>query len=78
MDYRLEVRGLIPGRRNIFFSSPQRPDPLWAIQPRIQWIPRALSLGIKRPGREADYSCLRRAEIKTSGAIPRLPHVFMA
>jgi hypothetical protein len=25
-------------------------------QPRIQWVPGALSLGIKRPGREADHS----------------------
>jgi hypothetical protein len=25
-------------------------------QPLIQWVPRALSLGVKRPGREADHS----------------------
>jgi hypothetical protein len=25
-------------------------------QPPIQWVPGALSLGIKRPGREADHS----------------------
>jgi hypothetical protein len=25
-------------------------------QPPIQWVPGALSLGVKRPGREADHS----------------------
>jgi hypothetical protein len=35
--------------------------PLWSrlavgpTQPPIQWIPGALSLGVKRPGREADH-----------------------
>jgi hypothetical protein len=24
-------------------------------QPPIQWVPEALSLGVKRPGREADH-----------------------
>jgi hypothetical protein len=29
---------------------------LGATQPPIQWVPRALSLGVKRPGCEADHS----------------------
>jgi hypothetical protein len=33
-------------------------------QPHIQWIPKALSLGVKRPGREADYSPPSSAEVK--------------
>jgi hypothetical protein len=33
-------------------------------QPPIQWVPRALSLGVKRPGREADHSPLSSAEVK--------------
>jgi hypothetical protein len=33
-------------------------------QPPIQWVPGALSLGVKRPGREADHSLLSRAEVK--------------
>jgi hypothetical protein len=33
-------------------------------QPPIQWIPGALSLGAKRPGREADHSTLSSAEVK--------------
>jgi hypothetical protein len=39
------------------FSSPRRPDPaLGFTQPPIQWVRRALSSGVKRPGRESDHS----------------------
>jgi hypothetical protein len=30
----------------------------------IQWVPEALSLGVKRPGREADHSPPSSAEVK--------------
>jgi hypothetical protein len=33
-------------------------------QPPIQWVPGALSLGVKQLGREADHSPPSRAEIK--------------
>jgi hypothetical protein len=33
-------------------------------QPPIQWVPGAISPGIKRPGREADHSPLTSAEVK--------------
>jgi hypothetical protein len=33
-------------------------------QPPIQWVPRALSLGVKRPEREADYTPPSTAEVK--------------
>jgi hypothetical protein len=33
-------------------------------QPPIQWIPGALSLGVKRPGREADHAPPSSAEVK--------------
>jgi hypothetical protein len=33
-------------------------------QPPIQWIPGAPSLGVKRPGREADHSLPSSAEVK--------------
>jgi hypothetical protein len=33
-------------------------------QPPIQWVPGALSLGIKRPGSEADKSPPSNAEVK--------------
>jgi len=29
---------------------------VWHTQPLIQWVPEALSLGVRRPGREADNS----------------------
>jgi hypothetical protein len=44
-------------------------------QPPNQWVPGALSLGVKRPGREADRSPPSSAEVKElSGAIPPLPN----
>jgi hypothetical protein len=33
-------------------------------QPPIQWVPGAHSLGVKRPGREADHSPPSSAEVK--------------
>jgi hypothetical protein len=33
-------------------------------QPPNQWVPEAFSLGVKRPGREADHSAPSRAEVK--------------
>jgi hypothetical protein len=30
----------------------------------MQWVPRALSLGVKRPGREAEHSPRSSAEVK--------------
>jgi hypothetical protein len=32
----------------------------------IQWVPGALSLGVKRPGREADHSPPSSAEVKNA------------
>jgi hypothetical protein len=39
---------------------------LWGppTQPPIQWVPEALSLGVKRPGREAGHSPPFSAEVK--------------
>jgi hypothetical protein len=34
--------------------------------------------GVKRQGREADHSPPSSTEVKNGGAIPLLPHVFMA
>jgi hypothetical protein len=33
-------------------------------QPPIQWVPGSLSLGVKRPGREADHSPPSSADVK--------------
>jgi hypothetical protein len=44
-------------------------------QPPIQWIPGALSLGVKRPGREAYHSPPSSAGgQRMSGAIPPFPN----
>jgi hypothetical protein len=37
-----------------------------ATQPPIQWVPEDLSLGVKRPGREADHSPPSSAEVKNA------------
>jgi hypothetical protein len=37
---------------------------LYKYQPLIQWVPGALSLGVKRSGREADHSPPSSAEVK--------------
>jgi hypothetical protein len=54
--YGLDDEGVgvrVPVGSRIFSSS--RPDRLWG-PPNLQWVPGALFLGIKRPGREADHS----------------------
>jgi hypothetical protein len=44
----------------------------------IQWVPGALSLGLKRPGREADYPPPASAEVKKNVYISTLPYALMA
>jgi hypothetical protein len=48
----------------IFLFTTASRKALGLVQPPIQWIPKALSLGVKRPGREADHSTPSSAEIK--------------
>jgi hypothetical protein len=43
-------------------------------QPPIQWVPGALSQGVKQPRCEAEHSPPPNAEGKTGGFIPPLPH----
>jgi hypothetical protein len=60
------------------FTTASRPA-LRPIQPPIQCVPEALSLGIKRPGREADHSFPSTAEVKNAWSYTStLPYVFMA
>jgi hypothetical protein len=59
------VRFSIPGGGWEFFSSPPwSRTALGPTQPPIQWVPGAYSLGVKRPGREAEHSPSSRAEVK--------------
>jgi hypothetical protein len=65
------ISGSSPGRgwEFFFFTTESRPA-LGLTQSPIQWVPGALSLGVKRPGREAS---------RIRGAIPPLPqYYFMA
>jgi hypothetical protein len=50
----------------IFLLSTASRLALGPTQPPIQWVTWALSLGIKRPGREADHSPPTSAEIKNA------------
>jgi hypothetical protein len=80
--YRLDdrgvgVRGPVGSR---FFFSPRRPDRFWGpTQPPIQWVPSALSLGVKRQGREADHSSPTSPKIKKMWIYTSTPpYSFMA
>jgi hypothetical protein len=44
-------------------------------QPPIQWVPEALSPGVKRPEREADRPPPSVAEVNKGGVMPPLPHM---
>jgi hypothetical protein len=57
-------RSSSPGRvKNFLFTTSSRPN-LGSTQLPIPWAPGALSLGVKRPGREADHSSPASAEAK--------------
>jgi hypothetical protein len=80
MDYGLDDLGSIGGSAR-FFSSTQHPSraTLGPIQPPIQWILGALSLGLKQLGHEADHSppiYCRGQERWSYTSTP--PFVFMA
>jgi hypothetical protein len=60
------------------FTTASRPA-LGTTQPPIQWVPEALSLGVKWPGREADRSPPSSAEVKSAGSYTFTPqYTFMA
>jgi hypothetical protein len=42
-------------------------------QPLIQWVPGTLSLGVKRPDREAEYSPPSSAEVKNAWSYTSIP-----
>jgi hypothetical protein len=63
---------------NSLFDTVSRPA-LGSTQPPAQWVPGVLSLGVKLPGREADYSPPFSAEIKNAWSCTSIPqYVFMA
>jgi hypothetical protein len=59
----------------IFLYSTTSKQPLGYTKPPIQWVPVALSRGVKRPARETDHSSPSSADVNNDGAIPPLPHM---
>jgi hypothetical protein len=68
LGYGLDDRGVLgfDSRRGlgIFLFTTSSRTALGPTQPPIQWIPGALSLEVKRPGREADHSPPSSDEVK--------------
>jgi hypothetical protein len=58
----------------LFLESTAYRPALGPTHPPIQWVLGALSLVVKRPGRDADHSPPSSAEVKSGGAMPPLPH----
>jgi hypothetical protein len=70
--YGVDGRSSIPGYgKRVSLSTASRPTVELA-QPPVQRVPGALSLRVKRPGREADCSPPPSVEVKNSGAIPQI------
>jgi hypothetical protein len=76
---RARFRSSSPGRvKNFLFSTSSRPA-LGSNQPPIQWVPGALSPGVKRQVREADHSPPASAEVKKMWMYTSTPpYAFMA
>jgi hypothetical protein len=60
--------------RIFLFATAFRP-PLGPTQPPIQWVPGALSLGVKSQGREADHSPTPSAEFKNAWSYTFTPTI---
>jgi hypothetical protein len=71
-------RSSSPGKgKTCLFSTSSRPV-LGPTQPPIQWVPGALSQGVKRPGREADHSPTSAEVKKTWVYTSTPPYAFIA
>jgi hypothetical protein len=74
-----DSRVQFPAGLGIFLFTTVSRTALGPIQPPIQWVPGGLSLGVKRPGREADHSPPSSAEVKNAWSYNSTPqYVFMA
>jgi hypothetical protein len=49
---------------------------LWPTQPPVHWVPGTFCLGVMRPGREVDHSCLSNAENENIGAVLSPSHMY--
>jgi hypothetical protein len=79
MDWTIVVLGFDSRRRlGIFLFTTASRTALGPTQPPLQWVPGALSLGVKRPEREGDHSPPSSAEVKNSWSYTSTPqYVFM-
>jgi hypothetical protein len=59
----------------IFLFTTASRTALGPTQPPIQWVPGGLSLGVKRPGREADHSPPSSAEVKNAWSYTFTPPI---
>jgi hypothetical protein len=79
LGYGLNDRGSIPsrGRDSFLFATASRSS-LGSTQPTVCLVPGALSVGVKRPGREADHLPPSSAEVKNAlSYTSTLQYVFM-
>jgi hypothetical protein len=58
----------------VLYTTASRPA-VGPTQPPIQWVPGALSLGVKRPVREADHSPPSSAEVKNAWSYTSTPPI---
>jgi hypothetical protein len=65
--------GFIPGRAKDFALPITSGLTLGITQPHIQWVLRAVSLGVKQQGCEAEHSPSHSAKVNNDGAILPLP-----
>jgi hypothetical protein len=74
MCWTIEVLGFDSRRElGIFLLTIASRTALRRTQPPIQWVPGALSLGVKRPGREAEHSPPSSAEVKNAWGYTSAP-----
>jgi len=82
LSYGLDDQGSIPGGGNngiLFLSATASRPSLGPTQPPIQCLPGDLSLGVRRPGCEADHSTQCNAEVKNGWSYTSTPqYVFTA
>jgi hypothetical protein len=71
--YGLDGPGSIPsGGQEIFLFTVVSVPSLGPTQPPIQWVPGALTLGVKRHGLETDHSPSSSVDVKNGEAMPSL------
>jgi hypothetical protein len=71
------IRGSSPGQGWKFLSSPPRPDRLYGPPSLLSNVYQGLSLGVRRPGREADHSPPSSAGVKNVWSYTSTPLICL-